>query len=78
MISDMNEAESGFDFEAEHPFIARIDAIGFRKFRQNPECQKKIFCEMSTFGMRENANTVQKVFHYLSLMCVRFPTYKHI
>jgi hypothetical protein len=33
----MNELDPGFDLE--HPFLARIDEIGFENLRKNPECQ---------------------------------------
>ncbi len=65
--SGLNEIDPRFD--SEHPFLARINEIGFGQLRDSRDCQKQIFCEMSKFGAtQENANTIQKIFHYLSLM----------
>ena len=72
--SSSNEIEPNFElkdssFDSEHPFLTRINEIGFEQMRSSPECQKRIFCEMSKFGAnQENANTIQKIFHYLSLV----------
>ena len=52
-----------------YPFMDRIvDEIGMRNLMAHPECQKQLFCEMSYFGQSEDANTVQKLLHYVAVL----------
>ena len=55
--------------EYHYPFLERISEIGFSKMMSDVECQKRVFCEMSLKGMKdEDANTVQKAFNYFVLL----------
>ena len=55
--------------EYHYPFLERISEIGFTKMMSDVECQKRVFCEMSFKGMKdEDANTVQKAFNYFVLL----------
>jgi len=55
--------------EYHYPFLERITEIGFDKMMSNAECQKRLFCEMSTKGQEDvDANTVQKAFNYMVLL----------
>lgn len=55
--------------ELHYPFLERISEIGYDKMMSDSECQKRLFCEMSTKGQEDvDANTVQKAFNYMVLL----------
>ena len=54
--------------EAIYPFMERILQIGPYEFMKNPECQKKLFCEMSVKGQEFDANWVQKSMHFATIL----------
>jgi len=47
--------------EVRHPFLEEVFQLGFARM-EDPECQKKVFCEMAAFGRDdESANWVQRI-----------------
>merc|ERR1712156_73394 len=64
-----NHVDTTTTTEYHYPFLERISEIGFSKMMSDVECQKRVFCEMSLKGMKdEDANTVQKAFNYFVLL----------
>jgi len=57
--------------EATYPFINRILHMGIDEFWNNPQCQQKIFCEMTQMGHTSQGNWVQKSMAFATIM---FPT----
>merc|ERR1711941_238314 len=57
--------------KATYPFINRILHMGIDEFWNNPQCQQKIYCEMSQMGHTSQGNWVQKSMAFATIM---FPT----
>ena len=62
----VNDAEQ--EEEVIYPFMKRILQIGPYEFMKNPQCQKKLFCEMSVKGQEFDANWVQKSMHFATIL----------
>jgi len=54
--------------EYRYPFLERITEIGFYKTMSDVECQKRLFCEMTSKGREEDANSVQDAMNYFVLL----------
>ena len=54
--------------KATYPFINRILHMGIDEFWNNPQCQQKIYCEMSQMGHTSQGNWVQKSMAFATIM----------
>nr|CAD7415182.1 unnamed protein product [Timema cristinae] len=52
--------------DLEDPLLAIIDKYGGAKSLDDPDCENRIFCEMTRLGKQPEANLVQRSFWYLA------------
>nr|CAD7449149.1 unnamed protein product [Timema bartmani] len=52
--------------DLDDPLLAILDKYGGTESLDDPDCENRIFCEMSRLGKQPQANLVQKAFWYLA------------
>jgi len=66
MEVDYNNLDSNYSF----PFMKKIGSLGYTGL-QSVECQRRLLCEMATYGASEGANSVQKSLAYIATLTPR-------
>lgn len=66
MEVDYNNLDSNYSF----PFMKKIGTLGYTGL-QSVDCQRRLLCEMATYGASEGANSVQKSLAYIATLTPR-------